>query len=176
MTNGSGLTFRFAPFSSPPGPPRHMHRPLAAISGQKIMRRLILTIAYFGTVLSSTGQEIKIERATAKDLLVSAYSLHSVTEFNGRQISVKLIEVQSIRKHPDNDSQDATISDLLLIIRELTDDKTSMANFWVRGQFFNPKNFEFNPADKVLSFQHGTEKNPKSTKLVIGTKGIKVKV
>src|SRR5690606_3088860 len=139
------------------------------------MRRLILLIAYFGTIHSSTGQEIKIERATTKDLLISAYSLHSVTKFSGRQIAIKLIEVQSITRHPDNDSQDATVSNLLLMVKELTDDKTSSADFWVRGHFFNPKNFKFNPTDKVLTFQHGTEKNTKTTDLIIGTSGIRVK-
>jgi hypothetical protein len=150
---------------------------LAAISGtdKQYMRRLILTLACFGTILSSTGQEIKIEKATSKDLLVSAYSLHSVTEFNGRQIAIKLVEVQSITKHPDNDSQDATVSDLLLIVKELTDDKTSSADFWVKGQFFNPKYFKFDPNDKVLSFQHGTENNTKTINLIIGTKEIKIK-
>lgn len=138
------------------------------------MIRLVITLACFGTILSSTGQVIEIEKATAKDLLVSAYSLHSVTEFNGRQIAIKLIEVHSISKHPDNDSQDAAVSDFLLIVKEVADDKFLNGDFWVRGQFFNPRNFKFDPTDKVFSFQHGTEENTNTTNLVIGTTEIRV--
>jgi hypothetical protein len=109
------------------------------------------------------------------NVLVSAHALHSVSEFNGSHIAIKLIEVQSITKHPDNESQGALVSDFLLIVKEMTDDITSSANFWVRGQFNNPRNFKFDSANKLLSFQHETEKNTKTTSLFVEAKGITVR-
>lgn len=138
------------------------------------MKQLIVVLTYFSAIINSAGQEIKVERATMKELFVSAYSLHAVNEFKGGQIAIKLIETHSITGHSDNQSQDAVVSDFLLIVKEITGENPTNADFWVRGQFYNPRNFKFDPTDKSLSFQHG-DKKTKTTTLIISTKEIKVK-
>jgi hypothetical protein len=142
------------------------------------MRLLIIGLIYFGTILNAIGQEIKIERSTEKELLISPFPLHSVREFtDNRYIAIKMIELKTIiGPHPDSVGQEVVLSDFLLLVKERSDDKADEStNFWVKGQFYNPRDFKFSKADKSLTFKHGTIKNSKTTTLIVSTKEIKIK-
>jgi hypothetical protein len=144
------------------------------LSQRQLTMQILRTLTLFlASTLVLAAQEIKIERAIEKDLLVSAYSLQSVKEFNYKHIAIKLIEVQFIARHPDNQNQEAAVSDFLLIVKEASDDTLTNADFWVRGQFYNPGNFKFDQASKILSFQHGTEKKP-TTRVFVSVKEVKI--
>ena len=141
--------------------------------------KLLLTgfIIYSGIILNALGQNVKIERSNEKDLLISPHDIDAVRSFtDSSHISIKLIQVgNTIGAHPDNVG-DAVLSDLLLLVKERFDNKPDVSvNFWVKGQFYNPRDFKFKKADKSLSFRHGSEKNAKSTILIISTDGIEVK-
>lgn len=145
------------------------------------MRQLILGLIYFGTILTTFGQDVKIERSTEKELLISPDPIHKVRTFTDkRYIGIKVIELQNIiGVHPDPDSldQEVVFSDFLFLVKERFDDNRpdATAKYWVKGKFYNPRDFNFRNADKSLSFKHGPVRKPKSTTLVISTKEIKLK-
>jgi hypothetical protein len=142
------------------------------------MRRLIITIIFILTTIYAIGQSVKIERATEEKLLISPHGIDEVRTFtDSSYIMIKLIEMEKIiANHPDNFDEDAIFSDFLLLVRERFDDKpNSSANFWVKGQFYNPRDYKFKKVDRSLTFRHGTDTNVKSTTLYISAGDIKVK-
>jgi hypothetical protein len=145
------------------------------------MRQLILGLIYFGTILTTFGQDVKIERSTEKGLLISPDPIYKVRTFTDkRYIGIKVIELHNlIGVHPDPDSvdQEVALSDFLLLVKERFDNNgpDASANFWVKGKFYNPRDFNFRNEDKSLSFKHGPIRKPKTTTLIISTKEIKLK-
>lgn len=145
------------------------------------MKVLIITfLACCITIHHVTAQDVKIERGTDKELLVSPYALNAVMDFtDSSSIAIKLIEFGNlIGAHPDDRLQEVVLSDILLIVKERdvkANTQDSVGNFWVRGHFYNPRNYKFNPTDKSITFQHGTSKNGKTTTMIISTRDIRLK-
>lgn len=142
------------------------------------MKQLIITGICLLAAICGSGQNIKVERSTEKNLLIPPQDIDAVRSFtDSSYLAIKLIQMgTTIGQHPDIVGQDALLSDLLLLVRERFDDKLPVsANFWIKGQFYNPRDYTFRKADKSLTFRHGSEKDVKSTTLFISTNGIKVK-
>jgi hypothetical protein len=143
------------------------------------MRLLIIGLFYFGTILNVAGQSVKIERVTEKDILISPYELNSVRRFTDiKYITFKVIEQwTAIGAHPDSVGQEVMLSDFLFVVRERFDDDRpdESSNFWVKGKFYNPRDFKFNKADKSLTFKHGSVPKSKTTTLFVSTREIKIK-
>ena len=143
------------------------------------MRQLIIILIYLGTILNVIGQDIKIEKSTEKDLLISPYHLTSVREFSdSSHLAIKIIELRkNIGPHPDEVGQEVVLSNFLLLVKERFDDgrKDAATNFWINGKFYNPRDFKFIKADKLLIFKYGTDKNVKTATLIVSSKDIKIK-
>jgi hypothetical protein len=126
------------------------------------MQTLTAIASYFLAIIYAIGQDVRVERSTEKNLRISPREIYSVKEFSdSSSIGIKLIELHTvIGPHPEFRGQEVVLSDLLLLVKERSDDRPDAStDYWVRGQFYNPRDFRFNKLDKSLTFKHGTEKN-----------------
>lgn len=125
----------------------------------------------------ASAQDIKISDEKSKALNDFAYSITEVENFNSDYIAVKLIVAgRTIVNHPDLPGLDVVFYDQYLRVQERTKDSpTVYGNFWVEGDFHNPRNFNFDPSTKTLEFQHGTDEKPKTLELILTAMGIKIK-
>ncbi len=142
------------------------------------MKPTILSILIFCiTCLSVNAQDIKISTEKSNEINDFANSVTEVKEFGSDYIAVKIIvAAREIGGHPELPGKDVVLYDLYLRIQERAKDyQTIKGNFWVDGDFHNPRNFEFDPETKTLKFQEGTVENPKTTALIITATGVKIK-
>lgn len=124
------------------------------------------------------AQEIRVTPEASKDLNYFVNSIRGIESFNADYIAIKLIESgRTIGSYPELEGIDVVLFDFHISIKERIDDDapTTTGNYWVDGNFHNPRSYKFDPVTKTLTFQHGTDKNPKSTSLQISSAGIKVK-
>ena len=132
---------------------------------------LILTLSHL-----SNAQTVSIEKELSTDINSFAESIDEIHEFTGIEelpIAIKLFECQSgIGGYED---KDAILYDLFISVKQATKDNFSgeHGRFWIRGDFLNPRNYEFDSKDNRLSFEYGLFDSIESISFVINHKSIK---
>ena len=136
---------------------------------------------FFFTIIFSFShwtycQEIKVSKVTSDEINKFAESIRNVEQFKSDSIFVKCIESGFITTDtiPGLEDQDVVLYRLLIIVKEITQNDQLKSNiFWVDGNFYNPRNYQFSRKIKLLSITTGLEENPKIVNLKVSVEEIK---
>ncbi len=139
------------------------------------MKQFILTfliILSFGFL--TIAQEISVTKEESDQLNSFANSIRNIEQFGSNYIFIKLFECgRSIGSYPGLEGMDIILFDFYISVKERTEElPTTYATFWVDGDFHNPRNYQFEAELRTLTFEHGTDNQPKATTLTISTTGI----
>ncbi len=134
---------------------------------------LILIMIFPSTL--SYGQDIAISQESSEEIIDFAYKISDIHIFRSTNIYIKLFEYDMLGGLPELEGQDLIVKDFFIYVQQRTEKTpTTKKSYWIKGGFYNPRDFEFNTDNKKLTFTFGTEKNPKTLKLLITTSEIKI--
>ncbi|MGF1636386.1 MAG: hypothetical protein ACFCUU_04885 [Cyclobacteriaceae bacterium] len=142
------------------------------------MKANILLLSFFLTASVMFAQGITITKEASYDINYFATTIRGVEQFGSEYIGVKLIEVgRTVGGYPDLPGKDVVLYDFHISVKERTDNSSSTLHehFWVDGKFHNPRNDTFDAVSKILTFEHGTDENLKTSSLKLSVNGIEIR-
>ena len=138
---------------------------------------LILIFLYLLT-LKGTAQEITVTTENSDELNNFAQSIRNIEKFfnvEPQPVYIRLFECSRLIGTLDS-GLDVRLYDFYISVKQATVDKPNgeYGFFWVKGHFIDPRNYKFEPQNRTLTFEHGTEDSIKITTLTISSDEIRV--
>ncbi|MEP1070609.1 MAG: hypothetical protein ABJG99_17785 [Crocinitomicaceae bacterium] len=146
------------------------------------MKKEIIFIAFLTLNLSNLrAQEIQISEVSNSVEIDLIHSIREIYRFNSDQprlTSILLLESGYItnKEVRGMEGMDVICHKLFISIRQLTEsEQTSQNAYWIDGNFYNPRNYEYNGPTQSLTFDYGTEGNTVTVTLKVTPNSIQYK-